>query len=782
MRACLAILKDSFREAVASRILLVALVAILIVLALIAPFGLHEEKAVTLRRTEVPRADLLLEALADGPGHDGTPAAHLWSLLPKDQQERITSLLDPDDEDDTPNRRGPGGNSTQREVVRNINKLLEHDDFYDAAVWTDLELSDEGVELLARTDLSESESKRRNLLLLAAAFPRSIRIIDSTSLSIMYANATVVDTLPITPSQFETIFEQVLIVVITVFLGFFGVFASLLVTAGIIPRTFEPGEISLLLSKPVRRSSLFVTKFLGGCVFTLLYATVMVAGLWLLLGVRISYWNSALLWCIPVYVLLFMIYYAVSAVSGAVWRNSIVSLALVVCFWLGITVIGGVHKTLQDHLIGSRGIKEIISAGDALLVVNGDKTTYRWDAESAAWDEVFEAPPMPGMPSFARRLLLSDARFLPVYDATRQRLLALQQLPSRFDGIAPPELQSGVAADDWERVPLGRLPDVANTVMVSRDGSVILACQESILEFAGQTEKERQKGEFLSNLTAGLLAGGSKAFRELQPDDFPRLHREFGVAFDQSSDDLLIHSENKLYRMSRQETGQYTVTATRDLESSANGVIAAGGRHCLLATADGDVLLLNRESLETEHALTLPTGVLPRVCAAAPDGATLGVLTHDDTIILFDGGTGKPIDWQPPENHSCTAIAFTPEGKLLVSDGRLAVREYDVKTRTRTTEWSEQTTWVYKLYDYAIVPAWTILPKPSELDQFVAYVMTGDKTIVDNEDDAPPGMVNRDSLQQDRTVFDAWRVIRDNAMFVIVMLALGCFYVSRCDF
>ncbi len=42
---------------------------------------------------------------------------------------------------------------------------------------------------------------------------------------------------------------------------------GLLVTAGLIPQTFEAGAIDLLLSKPVNRSLTFLTKFVGGCIF-----------------------------------------------------------------------------------------------------------------------------------------------------------------------------------------------------------------------------------------------------------------------------------------------------------------------------------------------------------------------------------------------------------------------------------------------------------------------------------------------------------------------------------
>ena len=85
MRAYLAILKDSFREALASRVLLIALVGIVVVLLLLSPFGLKYDKATELRRSEVAKPERMLAELQAGADQEGTPQAHLWSLLTEEQ-------------------------------------------------------------------------------------------------------------------------------------------------------------------------------------------------------------------------------------------------------------------------------------------------------------------------------------------------------------------------------------------------------------------------------------------------------------------------------------------------------------------------------------------------------------------------------------------------------------------------------------------------------------------------------------------------------------------------
>ncbi len=784
MTAYLAILKDSFREAMASRVLLIALAGIVVVLLLLSPFGLSTDTATELRRGELVLPERLLAKLIPGDEESAgkTPPAHIWSLLNEDQQERVRKSLNPIDEnvEQRRGRGGPLGSSLKRQTVDQFNELLENEDFYDAESWKGVALSEEATELLGRQDLTEGELKRRNLLLLAAAFPREIEITDSTAISLNYGTATVVGPIPFTREQFEPVFDRIVLEVVGVFLGFFGVMGTLLVTAGIIPRTFEPGEISLLLSKPVRRSWLFITKFLGGCIFTLLYATVLVVGIWLLLGLRMGAWQHRLLWCIPVYVFLFMIYYSVSAVAGAIWRNSIVSLTLVVLFWLGLTVVGTTQQALQQNLIRNRGIKEIVVAGEDLFTVDGERNTFVWDSTATRWQETFEEPP--NRMSGIMRFLAAGSRFVPVYDAANDRLLALQLMPSRFSGMAAPELVQGPADEDWERSTIERVPDVVPEILLGGNGRVMLPATDKIFEFVSKPEDPQGGASLLNSITGGIIGRGSKSFREVQPKDMPTLGKNFAAAIDVATGDLLMFGNGKLHHLQSDGEGLYSLTRSRDLEFSESGVLAVGGKHAVLGLADGRVMMIEVATLKTVHEEQLDDGVLPRVCAAAADGSSLAVLTHAETVLLFDGASGQLLSWQPPENGACSAVAYTRDGNLLVSDGRLAVREYNVLTGARMNEWAEQTTWVYQFYDYAIHPIWKILPKPSQLDDFVAYLMSGEKSVLVNEADGPPGIIDRGSLQQERETFNPVQVIRDNVLFVVVMLGIGCFYVSRRDY
>lgn len=110
-------------------------------------------------------------------------------------------------------------------------------------------------------------------------------------------------------------------------------FVALVVTSPIIPETYKSGSVELLLSKPVSRPLLFLAKFTGACSFVFLNIVYLLVGIWLIVGLRLELWDARLLLAIPVFLFYFVIFYCVSALSGLIWRNAIVSLALTMIFW-----------------------------------------------------------------------------------------------------------------------------------------------------------------------------------------------------------------------------------------------------------------------------------------------------------------------------------------------------------------------------------------------------------------------------------------------------------------
>jgi ABC-type transport system involved in multi-copper enzyme maturation permease subunit len=780
IRPYVAVLKDSFREALVSRVLWIALIGILLLLAALAPFGLRKERSMKLRQQEVADPEEFVRALEAGSREEGTPAAHLWKLLNEDQRNRVTAWKQPPAAPAPPDRRS---SSLPRQIVKLFNDLIPRKDFYDAASWSTIQSSEATQQLIAESTNDETRIPFRNLALLSEAFAGSIKLQEDPALTLVYATTEVFGPIDTMFAEFQKYLDQIVIAVLSVFLGFFGLFGSLLVSASIIPRTYEPGEISLLLSKPVGRSLLFITKFVGGCIFTLLCVSVLVVGVWLLLGFRLHFWRIEMLWCIPIYVFLFAVYFSVSALAGVIWRNSVVSLILATMFWVVLFVVGTTRGLINENVFKSKRITEITVAGGDVFIVDGSYAIRRWNADASSWQEVL-IPHGQRLPGMVRRMMFSGSRLRPVYDFAGERILALQPEPSRF-GAGASTLISGSADGNWEREPEGLTPEPALTMAMDSTGRVILASRRGIYQFLGQSDEQKKAQKYFGGVLSGLLRTPAKeAFPQRQSGNLPTWSQNAVVVMHPSTDALFVLSDGVLHRLDRQADGNWASGDQRPMPSNSPAVMAAAGQSVLIAFENREVLVLNPQTLKTTTEHKLPEDWIPRVADAAADGSRLALLSHDGRVLIYDGKTAAFSDWEPREQGAASAIAFDAEQRLLVADGRRMVSFYKNGAALPEKQVGVPGDWVCILYDYIITPMYRILPRPSELDQVVTYLVTGQKyiTVSANEGGpfAPPSRAG--NLQQERVRIDLWSPIYSNCLFIAVMLVAGCVYVARRDF
>ncbi len=119
--------------------------------------------------------------------------------------------------------------------------------------------------------------------------------------------------------------------------------AGVIVTAGFVPNMLRKGAIDLLLTKPISRPLILFYKYLGGLLFVFLLTAVTVGGVWLVVGLRTGVWAPGLLWCIAGITFYFAILYACSTLVGVLTRNAIVSIVLTIVFWFLVWLIGTLY-------------------------------------------------------------------------------------------------------------------------------------------------------------------------------------------------------------------------------------------------------------------------------------------------------------------------------------------------------------------------------------------------------------------------------------------------------
>ncbi len=116
--------------------------------------------------------------------------------------------------------------------------------------------------------------------------------------------------------------------------GILGLLLALVWTAAFVPAFLEPSAASVLLAKPVARWQLLLGKYLGVLAFVGFQVTLFVALTWLALGVRTHVWDRNYLWCIPLLLVQFAIFYSFSVLLAVVSRSTVACVFGSVLFWL----------------------------------------------------------------------------------------------------------------------------------------------------------------------------------------------------------------------------------------------------------------------------------------------------------------------------------------------------------------------------------------------------------------------------------------------------------------
>lgn len=129
--------------------------------------------------------------------------------------------------------------------------------------------------------------------------------------------------------------------------GWIGILIGVVITAFFIPNMLRKGTIDLLLVKPIHRSTLLLYKYIGGLTFVFLNSAVAVLGIWLVLGWRSGIWASGFLLTILVLTFFFAVLYAVSTLFGVLTQSAIVSILMTCLAWFGLWIVGQGYDFLQ---------------------------------------------------------------------------------------------------------------------------------------------------------------------------------------------------------------------------------------------------------------------------------------------------------------------------------------------------------------------------------------------------------------------------------------------------
>lgn len=134
---------------------------------------------------------------------------------------------------------------------------------------------------------------------------------------------------------------------------YFGIAAAALAiisTAGVFPDMLKDGSIDLMLSKPIGRLRLFMTRYATGLLFAFLQVLVFTTICFFVIGIRGGVWEPGLFLAVPFFVLFFSYLFAVSVLIGVLTRSTIAALLITLLFFsvlIGINATDVIGRALQ---------------------------------------------------------------------------------------------------------------------------------------------------------------------------------------------------------------------------------------------------------------------------------------------------------------------------------------------------------------------------------------------------------------------------------------------------
>lgn len=734
MRPYWAVLKDSFREALASRVLVILLaISTLALLLLVAPISMKQEPVpVTSAADLIDAPGLVSDWLLQKDSHRQTPGKHLWSLLSEEQQAQLAEWNE-----------HPLPPAAVGQFAALVESLLARPEVYDASSWRGVETSRTATQLLERgaARLTPDELRRANRLLLEGAFRGRLSESHADALYFNYFGWSLGRTLGIHIERhdLERVVQAILTSVMSFFVGTLGVFAAILVTSTFVPQMFEAGSVDLLFSKPVSRSLLFLTRFFGAGAFIALNAGYFVLGLWLITGLRFGVWSGRLLLCIPLFLFAFLVYYSVCAAAGVVWRNAIVAVIITVLFWGVCSGIQVTQSLFDTFAAGPSRMVKLVPLPEGLMALDTRGNLFSWDAAASDWKTRQDAAQRPGQPPEPP----GQANFRrppigPLYHPDGRRLLNIE---SRGGAISESK-----ASDDWAARPLGQAPEGSGALFLNRAGEPLVVGRKGVFRLKDDGGFDRVSDESL-------------AFT------FP------AAALDASDDAVLVYSRGRLYRLAPDAEGRYTLAAERDLETAERGLLAAAGGRLLLALENGRTLLLDGATLETQCEQQPEKRTPPRFVYSSPGSQALAVLFHNQRLWICDASQQALVEAPIVGQRDISAAAFAEDGSLLAADRGRRVRGYSAGLASIEKTYAPRLAVWERIYYYFVRPLYGFFPIPSRIEEVMVYLLQ-DRSTQQVGDDLTVAQVQ----------IDVARPLVTNSVFMAIVLGLTCWYISRRDF
>ncbi|TWU42860.1 ABC transporter permease [Novipirellula artificiosorum] len=786
----LAVILDSFHAALSSRILWIAFVAIWILLGALSPIGYREDYTTTFLDRDLDNASRLKAMLAQGlvdPNQASKPAGRIAAALSEDLKRQLRQVGE-----------GEDVRIWFSKLSDSLNELFDDETWYDPVAWQSTVRLRELRELdpMDAEAMSDSLRARRTRLRIEAALPGVFQSRSARSIRLTYFGMDFPARLAIDKTQFRIVLNQmVLPTIINWLLGFILVFLGILVTASIVPDMLQPGSLHLLLSKPISRSMLLISKFIGGCAFVCLCVIQLVIGLYLISGLRLDVWNARVLLCIPVSVFVFAVFYSVSVFAGLRWRSPILAIGVTCMFGAFCVVVGFIGGFFDVFVSRPDSLKHLAISGDEVFATTRGEGLLRWDAAGQQWDEVFESE------------ALGADRVLPPVTLDDGSIATARVVGGRMNvfGMGAFDLLVLTEPNRWRPQPSLRLPTATTRLLVAGDD--LLAVNTSGAAITSQSKVLQGVAPDPDASEGASVEPESSASAEntpsSQPDWMAKLSSMMGVptagfenilpkeialnpprtfAIDSSGDSLVFLSGKDLFSLHGNRDAGIPATWTRTAEETLFdelprfASLATGGGHVVVATQTSELRVLETATLEEKALVTLPQQLTCLALVALGDQDRFVVLTSDKRCRILEwNSVAKTWDMQKeiPVKKVETVEYVSKSNQIVLAHHLDQVDFLDAEhfgirrfLRPHVSRWRQ-------VDRYLMTPLRTLTPQTGELGGTVAAIISGETSVEFHRDASGPVELVRYKILEP---------VLSCSLFILLMMTLSCVYFRRSDF
>ena len=515
----------------------------------------------------------------------------------------------------------------------------------------------------------------------------------------------------------------------------------------------------------------------------------LIIGLYLIAGLRLDIWNLRLLWCIPVSVFLFSVFYSISVVAGLRWRSPILAIGATVICGAIFFVVGFFGQIFDQFVNRPPQVRGLARAGTNLIGATAGGGLVRFDRQQNQWIEVIEGNAIGGNRVLTPITLNDDA------------VATARVRGGRFNPFGTGAIDLLVVSESsrWTPEPSLRLPTAttdiyavgADSIMAMNTSELAIASKMEILAAASEPQNDDETPSeesepstdasqgWLSKLT-NMMGGVTEGFHKVLPDRMTMTPPR-GIVVAPEGDWLIGLTRGNVVRLERpidDPNSEWTQTAATVLDGDVSRpvVIAHSGQLLLVAREEEPIRLLDTSSLELVAEVELPKRLTPTTVAGLGENR-FAIVTADGRCRFVENTSGEGNEpvyaLLNPLAYSDVQLVLADEeaGELWVVHNvdqidRLDLSTLDVRERIRPSlrRWR-------LVNQYVMTPLRFLVPQTGELVETITAIVSGKSTL----------SMGDFGGQQEVVRLDIFRPLFSCSIFIVVMLTVGCVYFSTRD-